>query len=67
MNQEKVFWQRVLQLAQSTLKQTAYDFFVSDAVLIEVKDSKAHIYLDSPFKKVILGGKSKRCHSNSWF
>lgn len=52
MNQEQVFWQRVLQLAQSTLKQTAYDFFVSDAELIEVKASKAHIYLDSPFKKL---------------
>lgn len=52
MNQEQVFWQRVLQLAQANLKQSAYEFFVSAAQLVQVTDNRAIIFLDSPFKKL---------------
>lgn len=52
MNQEQVFWERVLQLAKDNLKQSAYDFFVSDAQLITVTGNTATIFLDSPFKKL---------------
>lgn len=52
MNQEQVFWERVLQLAKDNLKQSAYDFFVSDAQLITVTGNTAMIFLDSPFKKL---------------
>ncbi|MGT2911976.1 chromosomal replication initiator protein DnaA [Streptococcus cameli] len=52
MEKDRLFWQRVLELAQGTLKQSAYDFFVADAKLIEVKENKAIIFLDSPFKKL---------------
>ncbi|MGT2755242.1 chromosomal replication initiator protein DnaA [Streptococcus ovis] len=52
MEQEQLFWQRVLQLAHENLKQSAYDFFVSDAKLIAVDGNKAIIYLDSPVKKL---------------
>lgn len=52
MNQEQVFWERVLQLAKDNLKQSAFDFFVSDARLLEVSGNTARIFLDSPFKKL---------------
>lgn len=52
MEQEQIFWQRVLQLAQENLKQSAYDFFVSGAKLISVNQNIALIFLDSPFKKL---------------
>lgn len=52
MNQEQIFWQRVLQLAQENLKQSAYDFFVSGAQLISMNENVVLIFLDSPFKKL---------------
>ena len=52
MNQEQVFWERVLQLARENLKQSAFDFFVSDARLIGINGNTATIFLDSPFKKL---------------
>lgn len=55
MSQEERFWQRVLELAQSQLKQTAFDFFVSEAKLLEVTDQTAHILLDSPVKQLFWG------------
>ncbi|MGZ7234494.1 chromosomal replication initiator protein DnaA, partial [Streptococcus pyogenes] len=48
----QVFWERVLQLAKDNLKQSAFDFFVSDARLLEVSGNTARIFLDSPFKKL---------------
>ncbi len=52
MNQEQVFWERVLQLAKDNLKQSAFDFFVADARLIGINGNTATIFLDSPFKKL---------------
>lgn len=52
LNQEQVFWGRVLQLAKDNLKQSAFDFFVSEARLIAVNGNTATIFLDSPFKKL---------------
>lgn len=43
---EQIFWNRVLELAQSQLKQATYEFFVSDAKLIKVDNQVATIYLD---------------------
>lgn len=44
---EQLFWQRVLELAQHKLAQTAYDFFVTEAQLIKIEEQKAYILLDS--------------------
>ena len=52
LNQEQVFWERVLQLAKDNLKQSAFDFFVSGARLVSVNGNSATIFLDSPFKKL---------------
>lgn len=52
VEQHQLFWERVLQLAKDNLKQSAYDFFVSDAQLIEISGNTATIFLDSPFKKL---------------
>lgn len=52
MNQEQIFWQRVLELAHSNLKQTAYDFFVSDARLVKVDGLEVTIFLNSSVKKL---------------
>ncbi|EHJ52646.1 chromosomal replication initiator protein DnaA [Streptococcus macacae] len=43
---EKIFWDRVLELAQSQLKQATFDFFVSDAKLIKIEGNVATILLD---------------------
>ena len=52
LNQDQVFWERVLQLAKDNLKQSAFDFFVADARLIGINGNTATIFLDSPFKKL---------------
>lgn len=52
VEQHQLFWERVLQLAKDNLKQSAYDFFVSDAQLIGISGNTATIFLDSPFKKL---------------
>ncbi|HEL1584185.1 TPA: chromosomal replication initiator protein DnaA [Streptococcus suis] len=52
MENEQIFWQRVLELAQANLKQSAYEFFVSQAKLLGIQDNQATIFLDSPFKKL---------------
>ncbi|CAM4236200.1 chromosomal replication initiator DnaA [Streptococcus penaeicida] len=43
---ETIFWNRVLELANIELKQTTYEFFVLDAKLIKVENNVATIYLD---------------------
>lgn len=43
---EQIFWNRVLELAQSQLKQATYEFFVHDAHLLKVDKHIATIYLD---------------------
>lgn len=43
---EQIFWNRVLELAQSQLKQATYEFFVHDAHLIKVDNHVATIFLD---------------------
>ncbi|MDY4034928.1 chromosomal replication initiator protein DnaA [Streptococcus dysgalactiae] len=43
---EQIFWNRVLELAQSQLKQATYEFFVHDARLLKVENHMATIYLD---------------------
>lgn len=43
---EQIFWNRVLELAQSQLKQATYEFFVHDAHLLKVENHVATIYLD---------------------
>lgn len=52
LEQEQVFWERVLQLAKDNLKQSAFDFFVSGARLVNINGSIVTIFLDSPFKKL---------------
>lgn len=44
---EALFWQRVQLLAQSQLRQSSYDFFVSQAKLISVENNTAIIQLDN--------------------
>lgn len=48
---ETIFWNRILELAQSQLKQTTYEFFVLDARLVKVENQEATIYLD-PMKEL---------------
>ncbi|MGT2933617.1 chromosomal replication initiator protein DnaA [Streptococcus catagoni] len=48
---EQIFWNRILELAQSQLKQTTYEFFVLDARLLKVENQVATIYLD-PMKEL---------------
>lgn len=43
---EQIFWNRILELAQSQLTQATYEFFVLDARLIKVDNQTATIYLD---------------------
>ncbi|WP_159563854.1 chromosomal replication initiator protein DnaA [Streptococcus halichoeri] len=43
---EQLFWNRILELAQSQLKQATFEFFVLDARLINVENQVATIYLD---------------------
>lgn len=43
---EQIFWNRFLELAQSQLKQATYEFFVHDARLIKVDNHVATIFLD---------------------
>ena len=43
---ETIFWNRILDLAKSQLKQATYEFFVLDAKLIKVENQVATIYLD---------------------
>ncbi|MGG6798343.1 UNVERIFIED_CONTAM: chromosomal replication initiator protein DnaA [Streptococcus canis] len=43
---EQIFWNRILELAQSQLKQATYEFFVHDARLLKVDNHVATIYLD---------------------
>lgn len=55
--QEESFWTRFLELAKERLleqknQQVAYDYFVSDAQLLEIKDQQARIYLDSEQKQI---------------
>ena len=48
---EQIFWNRVLELAKSQLKQATYEFFVLDARLIQIEQNTATIYLD-PMKEL---------------
>lgn len=55
--QEESFWTRFLELAKERLleqknQQVAYDYFVSDAQLLKIKDQQARIYLDSEQKQI---------------
>ena len=52
MNQEQVFWDRVLQLTQENLPRPAFDFYVSEARLLSVTDQGVTILLESPVKKL---------------
>ena len=52
MTKEDTFWARILELSQEQLKQTTYDFFVSEAKLIGVENQEATILLDSPVKQL---------------
>ncbi|AGM97830.1 chromosomal replication initiator protein DnaA [Streptococcus iniae] len=44
---EQIFWNRVLELAQNQLTQATYEFFVFDARLVKVENQVATIYLES--------------------
>ena len=52
MAHDKEFWARVLELAQTQLKKTTFDFFVAEAKLIKIENNQATIHLDSPVKKL---------------
>ncbi|MFC3932498.1 chromosomal replication initiator protein DnaA [Streptococcus dentapri] len=43
---EQIFWNRVLELAQDHLTQATFEFFVLDAQLIKVENNIAFIYID---------------------
>ncbi|MFC3927994.1 chromosomal replication initiator protein DnaA [Streptococcus caprae] len=45
-NQEHAYWNRVLELAKSELKQAIYDFYVLDAQLVKIENQTATIFLD---------------------
>lgn len=49
---ERIFWNRVLELAHSQLKQATFDFFVTDARLIKIEHNIATILLDSEIKEL---------------
>lgn len=49
---ERLFWNRVLELAHGQLKQATFDFFVADAKLINVTHNTATIMLDSEIKEL---------------
>lgn len=49
---ERIFWNRVLELAHSQLKQATFDFFVTDARLIKIENNIATILLDSEIKEL---------------
>ncbi|MEQ9764790.1 chromosomal replication initiator protein DnaA [Streptococcus sp. ZJ151] len=49
---ERIFWNRVLELAHSQLKQATFDFFVTDAKLIRIDNNTATILLDSEMKEL---------------
>lgn len=49
---ERIFWNRVLELAHSQLKQATFDFFVTDARLIKIENNTATILLDSEIKEL---------------
>ena len=49
---EQIFWNRVLELAHSQLKQATFDFFVTDARLIKIENNTATILLDSEIKEL---------------
>ncbi|MDY4510616.1 chromosomal replication initiator protein DnaA [Streptococcus hyovaginalis] len=49
---ERIFWNRVLELAHSQLKQATFDFFVTDAKLVKIENDVATILLDSEVKEL---------------
>lgn len=49
---ERIFWDRVLELAHSQLKQATFDFFVTDAKLVKIENDVATILLDSEVKEL---------------
>lgn len=49
---ERLFWNRVLELAHSQLKQATFDFFVTDARLVKIDNHVATILLDSEIKEL---------------
>ncbi|MGT2712409.1 chromosomal replication initiator protein DnaA [Streptococcus oriscaviae] len=51
MSQEQVFWNRFIELAHTTFKQSIYDFYVADARLLELEGNQVTIFLNRPFKK----------------
>ena len=63
---EQIFWNRVLELAQSQLKQATFDFFVSDAKLLKVEGNIATILLDD-MKKLFWEKNNLFCYSNYYF
>ncbi len=52
MAQEEQFWQRVHELAKKFLKQATYDYYVSQAKLLNVVNHTATIQLDLPLKQL---------------
>ncbi|MET3645117.1 chromosomal replication initiator protein DnaA [Streptococcus gallinaceus] len=53
MNPEQLFWDRIIQLAKEhlNLNQAAYDFYISEARLVQISGSTATIFLDSSVKQ----------------
>lgn len=45
IEQEHLFWHRVIELAKLQLKSAAFEYFILDSKLIEVRDKTAHILL----------------------
>lgn len=50
--QDDIFWQRIQELAKKQLRQAAYEFYILQARLLEVKGNEAIILLDNPIKQL---------------
>ncbi|GGE24019.1 chromosomal replication initiator protein DnaA [Streptococcus himalayensis] len=52
MTKEEEFWQRVLLLAKEKITSTTYSYFIAEAKLLSIRESKATIFLDTPVKEL---------------
>ncbi|MBJ8350068.1 chromosomal replication initiator protein DnaA [Streptococcus sp. CSL7508-lung] len=52
MSNEQIFWNRLIELAQEKLRQTAFDYYIADAKLIKVENNVATIFIEEKNKKL---------------
>ena len=59
MNQEEVFWERFISLAQTKLTTAAFEHFILESKLIKVLEDRVTIYLDADYKTIFWEGSVK--------